>query len=53
MRKNKREYFNNLDEKNVCDNKKVLESSYAIIIQKKIWNEKMTIVGGGKIIKKL
>ena len=49
--KNKREYFNNLNEKNVCDNKKFWRVVKSLLSNKIISNEKITIAEGDKIIR--
>ena len=51
MRKSKREYFNNLNEKNVCDNKIFLKVVKPLLSNKIISNGKITIVEGDKIIR--
>ena len=51
MRKSKREYFNNLNEKNVCDNKKFWTVVKPVLSNKIISNEKITIDEGDKMIK--
>ena len=51
LRKIKREYFNNLNEKNVCDNKKFWRVVKPLLSNKIISNEKITIVEGDKIIR--
>ena len=51
LRKSKREYFNNLNEKNVCDNKKFWRVVKPLLSNKIISNEKITIVEGDKIIR--
>ena len=50
LRKSKREYFNNLNEKNVCKNKKIWKVVKPLLSTKIISNEKITIVEGDKII---
>ena len=49
--KSKREYFNNLNEKNVCDNKKLWRVAKPLLSNKIISNEKITIVEGDKIVR--
>ena len=51
LRKSKRGYFNNLNEKNVCDNKKFWRVVKPLLSNKIISNEKITIVEGDKIIR--
>ena len=51
MRKIKREYFNNLNKKNICDNKKFWRVVKPLLSHKIISNEKITIVEGDKIIR--
>ena len=51
MRKSKKEYFNNLNEKSVCDNKKFWRVVKPLLSNKIISNEKITIVEGDKIIR--
>ena len=46
-----REYFNNLNEKNVCDNKKFWRVVKPLLSNKVISNEKITIFEGDKIIR--
>ena len=43
LRKSKREYFNNLNEKNVCDNKTFWKVVKPLLSNKIISNEKITI----------
>ena len=50
MRKSKREYFNNLNKKNVCDNKNFWKVVKPLLSNKIISNEKITIAEGDKII---
>ena len=49
LRKCKGEYFNNLNEKNVCDNKKFWKVDKPLLSSKIISNGKITIVEGDKI----
>ena len=49
MRKRKRECFNNLNEKNVCENKTFWRVVKPLLSNKIISNEKITIVEGDKI----
>ena len=51
LRKSKREYFNNLNEKNACDNKKFWRVVKPLLSNKIISNEKITIAEGDKIIR--
>ena len=51
LRKIKREYFSNLNEKNVCDNKKFWRVVKPVLSNKIISNEKITIDEGDKMIK--
>ena len=51
LRKGKRGYFNNLNEKNVWENKKFWRVVERLLSNKIISNEKITIVEGDKIIK--
>ena len=51
LRKSKRKYFNNLNEKNVCDNKKFWKVVKPLLSNKIISNEKITIVEGHKIVR--
>ena len=51
LRKTKREYYSNLDEKNICDNKtfwKIVKPMLCKIIKS---NEKKTLIESDKIIK--
>ena len=50
LRKSKRDYFNNLNEKNVCDNKSFCKVVKPLLSNKIVSNEKITIVEGDKII---
>ena len=52
MRESKREYFNNLNDKNNCSNKTFWRVVKPLLSNKIISNEKITIVEGDKIIKK-
>ena len=52
MRKSKREYFNNLNEKNVCNNKNDCRVFKPLLSNKSISNEKIKIVAGGKIVRR-
>ena len=51
LRKTKREYFNNLNEKNICNNKKFWRVVKPLLSNKIISNEKITIVEGDTIIR--
>ena len=51
LRKSKREHFDNLNEKNVCDNKKFWRVVEPLLSSKIISNEKITVVEGDKIIR--
>ena len=51
LRKSTTEYFNNLNEKNVCDNKKFWRAVKPLLSNKIISNEKITIVEGDIIIR--
>ena len=51
LRKNKREYFENFDEKNFCDNKKIWRVVKSLVSNKIISIEKIKIVEGDKIIR--
>ena len=50
MQKSKREYFNNLNEKNFCDNKKFWKVVKPLLSNKIISNKKITIVEGDKVL---
>ena len=52
LRKSKREYFNNLNEKNVCDNKKFCRVFKPLLSNKGISKEKIKIVEGDKIVRR-
>ena len=52
LRKSKREYFNNLNEKNVCDNKKFCRVFKPLLSNKSISKEKIKIVEGDKIVRR-
>ena len=51
MRKSKREYFGNLDEKKVCDNKKFWSVAKPLLSNKVVFNEKITLIENNNIIK--
>ena len=51
LRKSKREYFFNLNKKNVRDNKKFLKVVKPLLSNKIILNEKITIVESDKVIR--
>ena len=51
LRKSKREYFINLNEKNVRDNKKIWRVVNPLLSNKIISNKKIKIVEGDKIIR--
>ena len=51
LRKSKRECFNNLNEKNVYNNKKSWRVVKPLFSNKIILNEKITIVEGDKIVR--
>ena len=51
LRKIKREYFNNLNEKNFCENKNIWKVVKPVLSNKIISNETITIVEGDKIIR--
>ena len=48
--KSKREYFGNVDEKKVCDNKKFLSVAKPLLSNKVVSNEKMTLIENNNII---
>ena len=50
MRKSKREYFGNLDEKKVCDNKKFWSVVKPLLSNKVVSNEKITLIENNNII---
>ena len=49
--KSKRDYYNNLNEKNICDNRKFWKVVKSQLSNKIISNEKITLVEGEEIIK--
>ena len=51
LRKSKRDYFNNLNKKNIRDNKKFWRVVKPLLSNKIISNEKITIVEGDKVIR--
>ena len=51
LRKSKRDYYNNLNEKNICDNRKFWKIVKPLLSNKIVPNEKITLVGGKEIIK--
>ena len=50
LRKSKREYFGNLDEKKLCDNKKFWSVVKPILSNKVVSNEKVTLMEGNNIL---
>ena len=50
MRKSKREYFGNHDEKKVCDNKKCWSIAEPLLSNKVVSNEKITLIENNNII---
>ena len=52
LRKSKREYFNNLNKKKVCNKKKFWGVVKPLLSNKIVSNEKITIVEGDKIIRR-
>ena len=50
LRKTKRSYYSNLNEKNVIDNRKFQKTVKPILSNKFVNNEKITLVDNGKII---
>ena len=51
LRKSKREYYGNLNEKLVCDNKKFWKTVKPLLSNKTISNKKITLVENGNIIR--
>ena len=51
MRKSTRNYYNNLNEKNICDNRKFWKVVKPLLSNKIVSNEKITLVEGEEIIK--
>ena len=49
LRKTKKSYYSNLDDKNVIDNRKFLKTVKAMLPNKFVNNEKITLVGNEKI----
>ena len=50
LRKSKREYFGNLDEKKLCDNKKFWSAVKPILSNKVVSNEKVTLIEDNNIV---
>ena len=50
LRKSKGEYFGNLDEKKICDNKKSWSVVKALLLNKAVSNEKTTLIENNNII---
>ena len=50
LRKSKREYFGNLNEKNLCDNKKFWSVVKPLLSNKVVSNEKIILVENNKIV---
>ena len=50
LRKSKREYFGNLDEKKLCDNKKFWSVVKPILSNKVVSNEKVTLIEDNNIV---
>ena len=50
LRKSKREYFGNLDEKKICDNKKFWSVVKPLLSNKVVSNEKITLIENNNII---
>ena len=51
LRKSKRDYYNNLNEKNICDNRKFWKVVKPLLSNKIVSNEKITLLEGEEIIK--
>ena len=51
LRKSKRDQYNNLNEKNICDNRKFWKVVKPLLSNKIVSNEKITLVEGKKINK--
>ena len=51
LRKTKREYYSNLDEKNICDNKTFWKIVKPILSTKIKSNERITLIENDQIIK--
>ena len=51
LRKTKREYYSNLDEKNICDNKAFWKNVNSMLSKKIKPNEKITLIQNDEIIK--
>ena len=51
LRKSKGDYYNNLNKKNICDNRKFWKIVKALLSNKIVSNEKTTLVEGEEIIK--
>ena len=51
LRNSKRDYYNNLNEKKVCDNRKFWKVVKPLLSNKVVSNEKITLVEGEEIVK--
>ena len=51
LRKSKRDYYNNSNEENICDNRKFWKVVKPLLSNKIVSNEKITLVEGKEIIK--
>ena len=51
LRKSKRDYYNNLNEKNIYNNRKFWKVVKPLLSNKIVFNEKITLVEGQEIIK--
>ena len=51
LRNSKRDYYNNLNEKNICDNRKFWKVVKPLLSNKVVSNEKITLLEGEEIIK--
>ena len=51
LRKSKRDFYNNLNEKNICDNRKFWKVVKPLLSNNTVSNEKITLVEGKEIIK--
>ena len=51
LRKSNRDYYNNLNKKNICDNKEFWRILKPLLSNKIVSNEKITLVEGKKINK--
>ena len=51
LRKSKRNYYNNLNEENICDNRKLSKVEKPLLSHEIVSNEKITLVERKKLLK--